>query len=237
MLKLCENYEELKGLPANPFCAAITALAKTHGFDREYFRVYISDNACLSVLDGNITLHAQSVADYDELKSFLGFLGFRSVLSDEETIKALGLKAVDSSFIVKYAGTQREKPAGFTGSFDAREAYHLLTECGFDTGDFESFCLDIVKRLNKGTARFAGIDDGGRLDSCAFTLFDGEKSSLLGAVATDEAKRGRGYAGSLVSYLAGKNKESFLYCRNDSLLEFYKKYGFEYWGRWAKASR
>ena len=237
MLKLCENYNELTGLPANPFCAAITALAKTHGFDKEYFRVYISDKACLSALDGNITIYAQSGADYEELKSFLGFLGFGTVLSDEETIKALGLKADESSFIVRYAGPEREKPAGFTGSFDAREAYRLLTECGFDTGDFESFCLDIVKRLNKCTARFAGIDDGGRLASCAFALFDGEKSTLLGAVATDPAKRGRGYAGSLVSYLAGNNKESFLYCRNDPLLDFYRKNGFEYWGRWAKASR
>ena len=78
-------------------------------------------------------------------------------------------------------------------------------------------------------------EDNGKLCACAFSLFEGEKSVLLGAVATKESARGKGYASKLVGTLAcmKKDKKVFLFCRNDSLAAFYGKIGFAICGKWA----
>ena len=90
-------------------------------------------------------------------------------------------------------------------------------------------------RLNKSTASLAAAESDGELCSCAFALFEGEKSVLLGAVATNPLARGKGYASKLVGTLAEakKEKEVFLFCRNDSLEAFYSGIGFETVGKWA----
>ena len=83
----------------------------------------------------------------------------------------------------------------------------------------------------------AVIENGGEPLACAFALFKGRKSVLLGAVATNPSARGRGYASRAVSLLANENSEKrvFLFCRNDGLADFYGKIGFETDGRWAVA--
>ena len=81
------------------------------------------------------------------------------------------------------------------------------------------------------------IENGGEPLACAFALFKGRKSVLLGAVATNPSARGRGYASRAVSLLANENSEKrvFLFCRNDGLADFYGKIGFQTDGRWAVA--
>ena len=78
-------------------------------------------------------------------------------------------------------------------------------------------------------------EENGSLSACAFALFEGEKSVLLGAVATSPEARGRGYASAIVSEIAEKksDKDVFLFCRNDGLEAFYSKIGFEIVGKWA----
>ena len=102
-------------------------------------------------------------------------------------------------------------------------------------GDYGSFLADYCSKLNKGAAKLAVCSDE-ELDACASALFIGEKSVLLGAVATRETARGRGLASKLVKALADsfEDKTVYLFCRNDSLLEFYKKIGFESDGIWAE---
>ena len=100
-------------------------------------------------------------------------------------------------------------------------------------GDYGAFLADYCSRLNKGTAKLAAFEEDGLL-ACASALFIGEKSVLLGAVATRKSARGRGLASKLVTTLADelKDKKVFLFCRNDGLLDFYKKIGFVKVGRW-----
>ena len=119
--------------------------------------------------------------------------------------------------------------------YDKKEIYALLCECGFELGDYGTFLADVCSRLNKSTASLAAAECDGRLCACAFALFEGRKSVLLGAVGTSPAVRGRGYASRLVGTLAElkKGKEVFLFCRNDSLADFYSRIGFEICGKWA----
>ena len=234
MLKLCENIEELGFLPADPFCARISAYALTYGFDNDSARFYLQGEAsALSLADGTVTLWCTENTDYDEINTFLPFLGCKSIIASEETFGKLGIEPEKTSYIVKYEGGSSVKPNAFTDIFEGKEVYDLLTRCGFDMGSYRNFIESIGIRLNKKTASFGGIKNA-ELEACAFRLFEGEKSVLLGAVATSPEHRGKGLASSLVPYMVSDCKDSFLFCRNDNLLEFYKKCGFALWGRWAE---
>ncbi len=233
MLKLIENISSLDFLPDDPFSAVITAMASTYGTDYGFVRFYVQDDkAALSIIDGNINIYASADADTNEIREFLKVMGYSSVRGEKRVIDGLGLNIADSSYIVRYAGGRVSAPAGFTDNREPREIYSLLTLSGFDMGDFNAFSQDVCIRLNKGTASFGGISEN-ELSCCCFRLFEGKKSILLGAVATRPDCRGRGLASSLVPYMADSKKPSFLFTRNDALLDFYKNCGFEETGRWA----
>ncbi len=235
MIKLAESITDLKYLPADPFAATVEALALTYGFGNTGFIrfYYQSNSAVMSILDGNVTLCASEDADFEELKEFLEVSGYLSVKSDIESINRLGFNISDSSFIVRYSSEEASRPGNFVEEFDIRIIYNLLSASGFPAGDFGSFKADICSRINKGTARFGGIAEDGALLACCFRLFEGRDSILLGALTTDEAARGRGLASKLVTYMCSSEKPSFLFCRNDGLLNFYNKCGFSQCGKWA----
>lgn len=233
MLKLIDDTSSLDFLPAGPFSAVITAMASTYGTNYDFARFYVQDDkAALSIVDGNVNICASADADIDEIREFLKVVGYSSVRGEKALIEALKLNISDSSYIVKYAGNEVSAPVGFTDYGEPKEIYSLLTLCGFDMGDFNAFSQDVCIRLNKGTASFGGIG-GDNLSCCCFRLFEGTKSVLLGAVATHPDFRGRGLASSLVPYMAYGKKPSFLFTRNDALLDFYNNCGFEEQGKWA----
>ncbi len=239
MITLIDTINELSFLPADPYAARISALAQTYGTDYDFalFWVQRIDGipvAAISRIDGNATLCCLDGADFEEISEFLKVIGFSSLTFDAELAEKTGVLPQKSSFTVKYTG-------GATVSdevlfdYSKKEIYSLLCECGFELGDYGAFLADVCSRLNKSTALMAAAELDGKLCACAFSLFEGEKSVLLGAVATSPAARGRGYASKLVGTLAEmkKEKEVFLFCRNDSLTDFYSKIGFEIVGKWA----
>lgn len=234
MLKLVEKKAELDFLPASPFTAVITSLCETYGLKTDFAHFYVQGHeAALSSLDGNINIYASKEADFEELSQFLKVLGFSSIRGEISVINALGFEISDGSYIVRKHKYDACRPENFVDSFDNHKIYELLKFVGFAGEDYGAFAADVYARLNKGTASFGGIAENGELMSCCFKLFIGSESILLGAVATAETARGRGLASSLVPYMAQGNKPSFLLCRVDSLVEFYKNCGFEECGRWA----
>ena len=240
MVSLCSDYSELDFLPADPYAARITALFKTYGAGQSFalFWVQRIDGipvAAVSKVDGNMTLCIGGKADFEELSAFIAAAGFVSLTCDEDMMKKLGISSYKSSFTVKFSGSEPIEKDGIVRDCDKRKIYDLLCSCGFELGDYGSFLADVCARLNKGTASMAAVEENGFVRACAFSLFEGEKSVLLGAVATSPEARGRGYASKLVGALASeKNKKDvFLFCRNDSLTAFYGKIGFETVGKWA----
>lgn len=240
MLKLCEKMSELDFLPPDPYAARISALAATYGFTQSFvlFWVqYVEDEpvAALCRIDGNVSLFCGENADFEELAAFVDTVGFSALACREENLKRLGLEADNASYIVRYAGEITQSAPWVLWDYDKKEVYELLRECGFSLGDFGSFAADYCSKLNKGTAKLAAIANDG-LDACASALFIGKNSVLLGAVATRKNARGKGYASTAVTALANSfaDKTVYLFCRNDSLLEFYKKMGFEYDGKWSE---
>ena len=239
MIKLAENKNELGFLPADPFAATVTALAETYGFNNSGFvRFYIQDDsAALSIIDGNATVCAVESADLEEISAFLNTAGYNTVKAEKSVIEKLNLSISDSSYIVKFIPASYPEPEGFVSEYDFREIYDLLDLAGFPTGEFGAFKADICARINHGAAKFGGIAESGRLLATCLRLFEGEKSILLGAVVTNPEARGRGLASALVPFMADAEKPSFLFCRNDGLLKFYEKCGFEEYGKWAISVR
>ncbi len=241
MITLCKNINELDFLPPDPFAARITAYAETYGFECSFalFWIQLLDGeavASIAKVDGNVTLCCTEKTDYDELSMFLSAVGFFSVTAEKSVMNLLGIKSDKESYIVEYSGEKSCEFQNLLYDYDKKDIYNLLCDCGFEMGNYHSFLADVCSRLNKGTAKLACIDDG-TLQACAFKLFAGHKSVLLGAVATRETARGKGYASKLVKSLASEeeNRKVFLFCRNDSLLGFYSKIGFAPCGIWAIA--
>ncbi len=240
MVSLCESLDELDFLPADPYAARITALINTYGAEQSFALFWVQKIngipvAAVSRVDGSMTICAGENADFEELRAFMNAAGFSSLTCSEECMKKLGIADYKTSYTVKYIGGESPKNIKISRDCDKRKIYDLLCECGFELGDYGAFLADVCARLNKGTASLAAAEENGEVKACAFALFEGIKSVLLGAVATSPSARGRGYASALVGTLAKEKseKEVFLFCRNDSLLEFYKKIGFEAVGRWA----
>lgn len=242
MVKLIENKNELDFLPADPYAARITSLADTYGTERSFAMFWVQENdenktAAVCSVDGNITVCCRDGADYEELSAFIDAVGFASITSDAEVMKKLGLEPSKTSLTVEYKGGAKVGNVEAVRDCDKKKIYDLLCGCGFELGDYNAFLADVCARLNKETASFAAIMHENEPCACAFALFKGRKSVLLGAVATNKNARGRGYASELVGTLAEENakKRVFLFCRNDSLAEFYAKIGFDICGRWAVA--
>ncbi len=239
MITLVSDVCELDFLPADPYGARITALADTYGTSYDFALFWVQKIggdpvAAISRIDGNATLCCCGNADFVELSEFLKISGYSSLTFDLKYSEKLGITPQKNSFTVKYVGGASVCEDVLV-DYDKREIYSLLCECGFELGDFSTFLADVCSRLNKSTASLAALECDGRLCACAFALFEGRKSVLLGAVGTSPAVRGRGYASKLVGTLAEakKEKDVFLFCRNDSLVDFYSKIGFEVSGRWA----
>lgn len=239
MVSLINDKKELSFLPADPYSARITALAETYGTELNFAMFWVqrideTPVAAISRVDGNMTLCCGENTDFEELSCFMNAVGYSSVTYDAKYSEKLGITPQKTSFTVKYKGGA-EVSDGILLDYDKKEIYSLLCKCGFELGDYNAFLSDVCARLNKSTASLAAIEANGMLSACAFALFEGEKSVLLGAVATNPAARGRGYASKLVGTLAEmkKDKEVYLFCREDSLAEFYAKIGLETVGKWA----
>ena len=240
MLKLCENMSELDFLPPDPYAARISALAATYGFEQSFalFWVQYSDEkpvAAVSRLDGNMSVFCGEGTGFEELAAFIKTVGFSSLACREENMIKLGFEADKASYIVEYAGTKSNEVPDVLWDYDKKKVYELLRDCGFELGSYGAFAADYCSRLNKGAAMLAAVENE-ELDACASALFIGGNSVLLGAVATRKEARGKGYASKAVKALADRfeNKTVYLFCRNDSLLAFYEKMGFELNGKWAE---
>lgn len=236
MLKISQSNSSFSFLPKDAYAARIQALFKTYGTRYSFAQFWIQANtAAVSRVDGVMTVCCDSQADFEELRAFIQAVGFETLVCSYDTCVKLGYTPFASSYIVKYTADSSEKSEGSVP--DLKQVYSLLCTCGFSMGDYNSFLADFAARLNKGTAKISAIVSDS-VDACASALFIGEKSVLLGAVATNPEKRGQGLASKLVSALAaemkGKKKEVFLFCREDGLLDFYKKIGFVDCGKWTE---
>ncbi|MBR4765194.1 MAG: GNAT family N-acetyltransferase [Clostridia bacterium] len=238
MLESVRDFSQLSSLGSSPYTAKIQALFNTYGnkFQFADFWVQSPDTAVCRV-DGNLTIECSEKTDYDEIKHFLNYIPYNTISIDEKYCRILGFDKYLSSFLVKYCGDSLNISIEPDDNYKC--VYNLLISSGFELGDYSSFLADFVSRINAGCAALTSYYNDSVLAATASALFIGKNDVLLGAVATEKIQRGRGYASELVKSLAsyyGREKNVYLFCREDSLAEFYEKCGFCIAGRWAQIS-
>lgn len=168
-------------------------------------------------------------------------IGFSTLSCEESVCKRLGLSPTRSGNIVRFERLLRplRGEAAMPRYPDLREVYSLLAASGFDRlGERNEWIADVSRRMNAGTARWSVIYDGEKLAACACALFVADSAVFLGCVAAREDMRGRGLGSEAVLTLADRyaseGRRAELFCKDGSIVEFYKKSGFAPVGRWAE---
>ncbi len=161
-------------------------------------------------------------------------------MCDAVVCDKLNLDPQKTGLVVEFKGNEKSaenKDICFFNEFELCDVYDILNRSGFDgLPEKLQWLSDVLFRLKKNTACAAVIKEDAKPVACAMILFETEKAALIGAVATLPEYRGKGYAGSLVTALAGltseKKKRTELLCAKNGIVDFYSKLGFVKTGEW-----
>ncbi|MBQ7596357.1 MAG: GNAT family N-acetyltransferase, partial [Clostridia bacterium] len=218
------------------FGTRIEGYYNTYGESFDFCRVwvqYVENEPAAAVCDmsADLTVCANENADFDELAAFINMSDFKSLQCKKSVMAKLGLTSDAQGYVLKYSPCENFDEE-ITNNVDFKEIYDIIKAAGLmGTGDYLPWLSDVKYRVNHGTALPAAIIKDGKTVSCAMALFITGSAALLGAVATKEGFKGRGYAGRLVKHLGNlftsQGKTTNLLCKNGSIVEFYKSNGFE----------
>lgn len=254
MLKLLEMEIKLP-FSVSPMSVAFEALVKTYGFDTPFalFWVQLLEGritAAVSKVDSHVTVAAGEGFDPQEMREFLKVIGFSSLLGEKRVLEDLGFKIYEKGIIMKY------NPAGISGeegNFEScnfelcqeppyREIYDLLRSpeaFGESIPPYEHWLCDISARVRKNCARVLFSEMDGKCVSCGMLTFESDDGAIIGAVATEESFRKKGYGSGIVKGLCRRaerdRKTAVLMCREDKV-SFYEKLGFKITGEFSLVS-
>ena len=245
MLKLAADFsDDLKQICSlDVFGTRILGYFQTYSDKFDFCTVWIQHDdsgkpsAAVSRVNGDITVCAGENADYDELSAFVSMSDYASLQCQKSVMNKLGLIPDTNGYVLRFnPGEYSDRDISQAANF--KEIYDIIKGAGLmGVGDYLPWLSDVTYRVNHGTALTAVITEDGGTVSCAMALFITDEAALLGAVATKNDYRGRGYAGSLVKYLGNKmtkqNKKTYLLCKQGSIFDFYKSIGFEKEDEWS----
>lgn len=247
MLKQAKEKQLSDFCRRDAFGTKISGYFKTYSDGFPGVRFWIQENGGNAVTAAvcraydSVVLSAAPEADFEELLQFLRMIGFSTLSCEESVCKRLGLSPTRSGNIVRFERLLRplRGEATMPRYPDLREVYSLLTASGFDRlGERNEWIADVSRRMNAGAARWSVIYGGEKLAACACALFVADSAVFLGCVAAREDMRGRGLGSEAVLTLADRyaseGRRAELFCRDGSIVEFYKKSGFAPVGRWAE---
>lgn len=249
MLKLVNGFtEDIKNLCSrDPFGTRIAGYFGTYGSNFDFCKTWVqydengSSTAAVCDMSGDVTVCASGEADFDELAAFMSMSDYRSLQCQKSVMGKLGILPDVSGYVLSFSSGEYSDE-DITNDVDFKEIYDIIKQTGLmGVGDYLPWLSDVTYRVNHGTALAAAVRKDGKTVSCAMALFITENAALLGAVATKDEYRGRGYAGRLVKYLGnlmlGQNKKTYLLCKHGSITEFYKPLGFDITDEWSAVIR
>ncbi len=240
MIKLTETIENFYDFcKDNPFGTRIAALYLTYGSDcrfADFWYQQIDNNitAAIAKVSGDITLCICNNTDFQELNEFLNVIGYQSLTYNSDFSEKLCITPSDGGLIVEFSDTPVQYDAPIKNYAELSEVYDLISSqgVGFLT-DKLSWIADISYRLKHNTAKLGVIFEENRLAACAMILFETPDNAFLGAVATYPQYRGKGYSRKILHYLLKNNKKSFLFCRENGIISFYREVGFKPIGKFS----
>ncbi len=236
MIKLAETPAIFKNLCSDDaFGTRIYALFSAYSTDynfADFWYQIIDDNVtcAISKISGDITICASVNADFEEIAEFLSVVGYSSITCDKSIAEKLNLEYTKEGWIVEFRGDIINYDDNFEHYCDLSEIYDLIYSQGVGfLADKQTWIADASYRLNHGISRLALISKDSKPASSAMILFETEDAVFLGAVATYPQFRGQGLSRKIIHHLLSeaKGKKAHLFCRKDTIVEFYKSIGFE----------
>ncbi len=221
MIKLISNFSE--GPIADPNYIKIAATIRAYGTARPFCTAWRQDETIICRVDGNMTIYGEDF-DQEELKNFIGAVGAKTISCSIRAAEKLGFPYKKYKVLRSLKGMP--SAADFSPSCD--EVYRLLTE-GTD-GDISlpdrtAFIADLSHRIRHETALAAVFKS-----AVCVVPFMTDYGALICGVATEASARGSGFAGMCVAGMVNKlARPTFVIC-SESLVPFYKKFGFAEWG-------
>ena len=189
--------------------------------------------AAIGRIDGDATLCAHN-ADIDEIKEFLGIVGFRTLQCEAASAEKLCEK-FERGYVLRCDSIPKYEKKETKKSFELKEIYDIIKPENADAEDYLPWLSDTTYRMNRNAAggRIAVCD--GKNAGCAMIIFRTDAAAVIGAVSTKPEYRCRGIARSLVLSLAEdemkQGRRAELLCR-DTLVSFYESMGFTVINEW-----
>lgn len=253
MIRLIEGAQKCASIldNDNAMCARIDSLLRTYAGTGGFADFYIHENsnvpaALVSTVDKAVTVFCLETADFDELGSFLAFLGFRSILCETAFCERLGIKPDKTGLLLKLraAVAQTKTPAAArqAARFELDSVFGVLAAAGLVRPEEKGpWLADVTARHNSGSAAAYAAFEDGKAVSCAMILHTSSRAAVIGAVATRPEYRGRGLATALVcvasKQAALRGRSVYLLCEGAAMQEFYGGCGFAPYGSWSSAER
>lgn len=246
MLKTADSEALREFCSRDAFGTKILGYSLAYPSDVSSAQFWVQENggeitAAVARVYGTAVLSASDSADFEELGEFLKMIGFYTLSLDQSVCERLGLTPSRTGNIVRFNGLP--KPLAGVARLprfpDLREAFELLVRSGFDRlGEKNEWIADVSRRMNRGVSQWSIIEQGELTVACACALFITDSAAFLGCVAADETLRSRGLGSEAVLTVADKYKREGkrveLFCKDGSIVDFYKKSGFSPVGRWAE---
>lgn len=227
MIKLITNFSE--GPIADPNYIKIASSIRAYGSARPFCTAWRQDETLICRIDGNMTLYGDDF-DAEEMKKFISAVGAKSLSCSVNAAERLGYPYKKYSVLRATRGMAAQ--ADFEPSCD--EVYRLLSE-GSD-GDIAlpertAFIADLSHRIRHGTAIAAVYKS-----AVCVVPYMTDYGALICGVATEKSARGSGFAGMCVAGTVNRlSRPTFVIC-SESVIPFYKKFGFSEWGENAEIS-
>ncbi len=237
MIKLIENKEEaelLEEFCTDSFGLNIVSMLGAYPPELDICRYWIQITgdyltAAVCAVDGEVVISTTLKADFEELREFLGSIGYSTILCQARDVVSLEMFACGCGQVLRKENTVStfsdfERPEKVS---DYKEIFDLLEI----KGDYDKWFADISRRVNQGTADMRIIRRDGKIVSTASLLHIADDRAVLGAVATEKAYTGQGLATSLVNSFGGYT--IYLRCL-PALNGFYERMGYKCVDVWAE---
>lgn len=218
----------------------IACYALAYGFEREFLHIWFDETNSVVIAEfyDSMTLSGNCEPS-EEIRDFLGMIGFHSLeLSLENCIK-LGFEADDIKKSYIFGGKAENLGAENITEEYYKALYSLVSENipgSFDESKdaYLAFLSDLTFRQRRGLARCKGIISDGKLVSSVITSAETPDYALISAVASDKSIRGKGLGKStvlsMVDELIKEDKKVFVVALNKSAEGFYEHLGFKFYG-------
>lgn len=239
MIRLCEGV--LPPLPDTEAAVRIETLRKAYA-GTDVVRCWEDgEGGVLCLMDGHAVLQTERITP-----EWVLFIAMQpeilSVRTDAASAQALGETVQGAVSCGEVMCAPGRLPDAAADSATPREIYPVL-QAGFgaDAPVFEPWYADVMLRRRRGLCRIVCVREQERAVATAMTVAEGEKTALIGAVATHPDFRRRGYAGACVSALAmalqAEGKRVLLSPKNAGAAAVYAKLGFTVCGTWGSFSK